>query len=414
MEFAANFKIESDCSVVTDDLVLRINHPRGLYRVRVANIPRNKYTVPFLLSLHIYFDAPKLDQAEEVADEILADCLNMLAFTTGAKFRFHRTKSIVDVYRAKAHGMASLLLWGDSIEYDDPQPFLKEQTTQSIERLLEFELPPALRRAMRWYRLGINENVPDDQFMYFWFALEIIAESQKSRDKVPDKCPHCHSPLYCELCESHPVHKPYAKQAIHSLLKIVDKECDDALIARLEKARNSLMHGETLKEIEDSLPEPHEEIVDVLGRLVWKALIFQFPHEMFDGSLSFGAPSTYLSRTMMPVFHMETIVPTGTDGDLDLDFKGITAQIEPFGPPQSARPTIMKLTPNQFERLTSLAFLQSNHQEMCRRIYDKAKPMDDGILCMVLATDFVDIKETVSRGEAGGWQDLFREILERT
>lgn len=412
MEFAANYKIESDCSVVTDDLVLRINHPRGLYRVRIANIPRGEYTVPFLLSLHIYFDAPALEQAKEIADDLLADCLNMLAFTTGAKFRYQRTKSIVDVARGKAHGMTPILLWGDSIEYENPQPFLEEQNTQSIERLLKFELPPALRRAMRWYRFGINENVPDDQFMYFWFALEIIAEFQKSPDKVPDKCPHCHSPLYCESCKTHPAHKPYAKQAIHSLLRMVDKECDDAIIKQLEKARNSLMHGLTLKEIEASLPKPHEEIVDVLGRLVWKSLVFQFPHEMFDGSISFGTPSTYISRTMTPVVHMETIVSTRADGDLDLDFKGITAHMEPFGPPQSARPTILKLTPDQFERLTSLAFAKSDNQEMFRRIYDNTKPTDEGVLCMVLATDFTVIKEAVSRGETGGWQDLFREILE--
>ena len=126
--------------------------------------------------------------------------------------------------------------------------------------------------------------MPDDQFVNFWFALEIVAEFQKSTDKVPDKCPKCQSPLYCKSCKTHPVHRPYARQAIRALLKAADKECDEATIERLVKTRNSLMHGSTLKEIEDSLPQPHEQIVDVLGRLLWKALILQFPHEMFDGS----------------------------------------------------------------------------------------------------------------------------------
>ena len=338
----------------------------------------------------------------------------MLAFTTGAKFRHHRTKSIVDVARAKTKGMTPVLLWSDSIEYEDPQPFLKEAISKTIERLLEFELPPALRRAMRWYRLGINESVPDDQFMYFWFALEIVAEFQKSTGKVPDKCPHCHSPLFCESCETHPVHKPYAKQAIHSLLKTVDKECDDETINHLGKARNSLMHGATLKEIEASLPEPHEEIVDVLGRLVWRSLIFQFPHKMFDGSISLGVPSTYISRTMSAVAQMETIVPVGADGDLDLDFKGITARVEPFGPPQSALPSVLKLTSDQFERLTRLAFTKSENQEMFRRIYDRTQAADNDVLCQVLATDLAVVKEAVSRGEPGEWQDLFSEVLDES
>ena len=414
MEFAANFKIESDCSLVTDDLVLRINHPRDLYRVRIENLPRNEYTVPFLLSLHIYFDAPALDQAKEVANELLADCLNFLAFTTGAKFRHHRTKSIVDVAQAKTKGITSAFLWSDTIEHEDPQPFLKEDTTKAIERLLEFELPPALRRTMRWYRLGINESVPDDQFIYFWFALEIVAEFKKSTDKVHDICQHCHSPLYCEKCQKHPVHKPFAKQAIHSLLKTVDKECDDEIINRLFDARNSLMHGETLKDIVAGLPEPHEEIVDVLGRLVWRSLIFQFPHEMFDGSISLGVPSTYISRTMSAVAHIETIVPVGADGDLDLDFKGTTAQMEPFGPPQSALPSVLKLTSDQFEHLTRLAFAKSENQEMFRRMYDRTQAAGNDVLCQVLATDLAIVKEAVLRGEAGEWQDMFREILDKT
>ena len=177
--------------------------------------------------------------------------------------------------------------------------------------------------------------MPDDQFMNFWFALEIVAEFQKSTEKVPDRCPQCQSPRYCESCKMHPVHRPYPKQAIRALLKAVDKECDDAIIERLDKTRNSLMHGSTLKEIEDSLPQPHEQIVDILGRLLWRALIHQFPSEMFDGTLAMGYPSTYIHRTFHGMAHMQTVVPTGGDGDLDLSFKGTKMEIVPFGPPQA-------------------------------------------------------------------------------
>ena len=48
------------------------------------------------------------------------------------------------------------------------------------------------------------------------------------------------------------------------------------------------MHGSTLKEIEKNLPDPHEQIVDILGRLLWKALIHQFPRDMFRQYLSDG------------------------------------------------------------------------------------------------------------------------------
>jgi hypothetical protein len=163
MEYVANYEIMAECSVVADDLVLRIKHPKGLYRARIQNIPRSLYTTPFLLSLHMYFEAPTLDKAQDIAGSFLADCLNMLAFTTGCSFKRHRIRQIVD---AKG-GMTSLLMWADPIEYEDPQPFLREDTVRAIERLSEFDIPPAIRRALRWYRLGINATVPDDQFMYF-------------------------------------------------------------------------------------------------------------------------------------------------------------------------------------------------------------------------------------------------------
>ena len=414
MECVANYEIKTDCSVVGDDLVLRIKHPTGIYRARIQNIPRLVYTTPFLLSLHLYFDAPKLDEARAIADGFLADCLNMLAFTTGSTFQYHRIRQIVDVAPPGKDGMKSLLMWSDQIEYEDPQPFLDEDTAQAIERLLEFDMPPAIRRAMRWYRLGINATTPDDQFVYFWFALEIVAEFQKSTDKVPDTCPKCQSALYCESCETHPVHKPYAKQAIRSLLKAVDKECDDATVERLDKTRNSLMHGSTLKEIEDSLPQPHEQIVDILGRLLWRALILQFPHDTFDGTLAMGYPSTYIHRKIGGVAHIQTVVPADPDGDLDLSFKGMKMELVPQGPPQSALPTVISMSSEQHERLQKLGFMQGDHQEMCRRIFEMSETKDGRVHSRVLSTDLALIKDAVRRGDAGAWEDLFREILEGT
>lgn len=411
MKLVANYEIKTECSVITDDLILTIQHPKGLYRARVRNIPRSVYTTPFLLSLHLYFDAPTMEESQDVADSLLVDCMNMLAFTTGSRFQRHRIRQIVDATPGK--GMRRVLMWSDSIEYEDPQPFLNDSAARTIERLSEFDIPPAIRRAMRWYRLGINSTVLDDQFMNFWFALEIVAEFQKSPERVPDRCPKCRSPLYCESCKTHPDHKPFAKQAIRTLLKAVDADFDDATVDRLEMTRNSLMHGRTLKEIEESLPQPHEQIVDVLGRLLWKVLIHQFPKEMFDGKLSMGYPSTYIHRKVNAVAHVETVVPVAADGDFDLSFSGTKAELVPFGPPQSAIPTVIRMNLGQFERLEKLRYAKGDRQEMCRRVYDLTKKAKDGhVYAQVLSTDMAAIKDALKRNETGEWQDLFREILE--
>ncbi|WP_291985660.1 methylamine utilization protein MauJ [Candidatus Accumulibacter sp. ACC007] len=412
MQYAANFEIKAEFSVIADDLVLRIQHPRGLYRARIQNIKRADYTTPFLLSLHLYFDAPSLDEAKDVSDDLLTACLNIITFVTGARLERHRVRQIVEVVAGSAE-MMSALIWGGAVEYMDPQPYLDAEIASSIEKLLEFDTPPAIRRALGWYRIGVNETTRDDQFMCFWFAVEILGEYQKSSEKVTDKCPRCRSALYCESCNTHPVHKPYAKQAIRSVLKAADESCDDATIDRLDKTRNSLMHGATLKEIEDSLPDPHEQIVDVLGRLVWRALINQFPSEIFKDRLRFGYPNTYVSYTAHSIANVKTVVPTNADGDLELNRLGVKVDMVPFGPPQSARPTIISMSEPQYELLRRLTAEAGDHQEMCRRITQQIEAIDGRIHAMVLSTDMAVIKAAIECGKTGPWQDLFREIVGR-
>jgi hypothetical protein len=409
MRCVANYEIESEISVVADSKRLQIEHPKGAYRVLLKNIPRTEFSTPFLLSLHLYFDSPSLKEARDIAEERLVDCLNMLAFTTGSAFARHRIRQIVDC--TPESGMRDVHFWGDAIKYEDPQPFLREDSAKAVERLSEFEVQPAIRRAMRWYRLGIKDTVPADQFQYFWFAIEIIAEFQKSTEKVNDKCPKCQSSLYCEACKTHPKHKPYAKQAIATLLKAVDKDCSDEVLERLDKTRNGLMHGKTLKEIWHGEEEP-EKIVDVLGALVFRALVFQFPHEWFDGSIAMGIPSTYLHRRVDAIALMQTIVPKDAEGNFDLSFTGMKMTMETFGPPQSAQPTVIVMTTDQYNHLEKLAFQQGDHQEMCRRIRDRRKQGPDGkVACLVLSTDMARINNALKVGETGAWQDLFREII---
>jgi len=410
MECVANYEVKTELSVVADDLVLNISHPDNRYRVRIQNITRQDYETPFLLSLHLYFDTPSLDEAKEISDEYLGECMNMLAFITGSTFRLHRIRQIVDASLVPT-GMRSVLMWANSTENEDPQPFLQEESVGTIQRLLEHDVPPAIKRAMRWYRLGINAYAPEDQFTYFWFAVEIIAEHQKSSDKVPDRCPRCRSPLYCETCDDHPSHKPYAKQAIRALMKTVDEKCGDETVDLLDKTRNSLMHGSTLEEIEKALPDPHEQIVDVLGRLVWKAIIGQYPKELFDGSLAMGYPSTYVHRKLHGIAHVQTVVPKDGNGDFNLKFEGMKVELV-TGPPQSALPTVIQMGTESYESLRKLSYRKGEHQEILKRICDRVRQQDDVVQVLILSTDMDFIRESIKTGVKEEWLDILRTILE--
>lgn len=409
MHCVANFEVGANVSVVPDDHILTITEPKGAFKARVRNIPRAEYTTPFLLSIHIYFDSESIEKASDSAEEHLTTCLNMLALTTGSGFRRHRTRQIVDAEPSRG-AMRDVRMWSDRIEYDDPQPFLNEQHFKTIERLLEHDIPPAIQRALRWYRLGVDANATDDQFTYFWFALEIVAEFQKPSAKVNDKCPKCQNPLYCEQCEAHPEHRPYPKQAIRELILGIDG-CDDATVSLLDKTRNSLMHGATLKEIEHSLPDPHERVVDTLGKLLWMALIRQFPPELLD-DVVMGMPSTYVHYRTTGVMHIQTVVPVDSDGHFNLDFKGMVAEMKPFGPPQSALPSIFRMTKDQYGRLRKLSYKKGEKKEMLERIAQRVGEKGDEVYALVLSTDLSDIRSAIERGEEAEWVSLFREFID--
>lgn len=413
MLYAANFEIRSECSIVKDGRILTVNHPRGLFRAKLRNITRTSYSTPFLLSVHLYFEAESLDDAKDAADERLADFLNFLSLATGGRLKRYRTKKIVQV-NGESDGMKSMLMWGKSIDYSDPQPMLDNEVVTAIETLLRYDVPSALRRSLDWYRNGVNATLPDDQFMCFWFAVEILAEFNKPTEKVTDKCPVCKGDLYCESCHTHPQHRPYAKQAIRSLLKNTNPDCNEETIELLDKTRNSLMHGKTLKEIERSLPEPHEQIVDVLGRMLWMALMKQFPAEAFATPIRVGFPSTYIAYNAHGIANLKTVVPNGTDGDLDLDHEGVIMNMVPFAPPQSAMPDFVVLTVEQFEALKALCYQKHDYQDITKRISERSRFEDGKVVCMVLATDMEQIRQFQINGEAGLCLEIFQEITRQS
>jgi hypothetical protein len=412
LNVVANYEIRAECSVIDDGHVLRISHPRGLYRARLENIPRDSYEVPFLLALHLYFEAPDLQGAKEVGDDLLADFLNILAFTTAGRYRKHRTRQIVEL-EMTSDGMHSLLMWGDSIAHEDPIACMDETTIKSVEKLLEFDYPGPVRRALRWYRLGVNSTDPDDQFMSFWFALEILAEHQKSTEKVPDRCPRCKVPLFCEACKEHPVHRPYVKQAIVELIKRAEPSYDDAVVQRLDKSRNGLMHGSTLSEVAQDLGDSQQHIVDVLGQLVFKALAYQFPPDIIGSKVIFNVPSTYVHYSMEGVARMQTVIPEA-GGEFDLSFKGMTMKLDPDGPPQSARPTYIRLKPDQIDQLRRSSYLKSAGQELLQRVVARIRRTEDGAVALVLATEMREMRAAIIAGSQDDWLAVLREVVDES
>ena len=150
----------------------------------------------------------------------------------------------------------------------------------------------------------------------------------------------------------------------------------------------------------------------MLGRILFRALIHQFPTELLREKLSFANPNTYVHRTMTGVATMQMPVHQDADGEFDLSFGGTKVEMLLDGPPQSAQPTRMVLSQEDYKFLGKLAYEKSDQQEMCRRIWQRGKPHEQVFLCIILSTEAKTIDEAIKSGETGNWQDFFRRIIE--
>lgn len=410
MKVLAHYQVESDLSIVSDSTRLKVEIDDGTAAF-IKNISRASYSVPFLLSVQIVFDAPSLDQARELGTAHLVRLLNAFALVTSAAVRTHRTLHIVEYGPGRV--MRSALLWDDGTRFlKNPEPIVDEEFAPTLAKVLNFQPPPAIARALRWYRLGVHAPLSEDQFQYFWFALEILAEHLKPTDKVHSKCPHCKGALYCATCESHPMHRPFPKQAIEHLIRTVVPKIDDSTLQALDTTRNALMHGSTSGEIESNLNRTVVDVVDTVGKIVRETLIRQLPPEALEKGLHVVEASTYARHELTSIATVSTIVPIGSDGALDDGaFAGLKMSVVASMPPQSERVMGVVLKPEQVETISKLAFLPHAHQEICRRLFDHVRENNGQIVAPLFSADVAEMRRVVDRNESSPATELFRDLI---
>ena len=157
--------------------------------------------------------------------------------------------------------------------FDSPYAVLDDEAFGSAIRLLNSDLSSTLRRAIRWHANGVTSEYTDDQFYYFWLAVELVAIETKIPAPVHDACPKCRGPLFCNSCGMAPTHKPYPKQAIRAVFQKHVSDHPDKFFKDADAFRNAMMHGEDLTAVEQSRGVTLERIVNTLGHLSWTALL---------------------------------------------------------------------------------------------------------------------------------------------
>lgn len=278
--FLVNCEFESHVSLADESELLRYAHPKGVYEVFVRNLQVEEGSDPPLLSVQLVFEADDLANAKEVASKFLREVSDYIAFVTTAKCKVHRILQIFNWEASAPSGMREAMYYEGFKNHDIPLPAMSSEVIETVALLQAHEVPARLKRAIRWFSDGVASQYQDDQFINFWLVVEVLAQLTKNPAPIPDRCPKCRSPLYCDVCNASHLHKPYPKQAISQLFESHVNGDWEVLFLRAEKSRNMLMHGEDIKAIERELTIAFPPLVEAMARLARVAILNQFLPEL--------------------------------------------------------------------------------------------------------------------------------------
>jgi hypothetical protein len=327
MKCLADYDVEVDICLEDSKTFFSVPNQVSKYEFYIKNKVQKGNETNNILSIKIVFDVDAMENAADLSREILADIINSLAFVTNGKFSPYRLTKVIDW----TPGLTSRRL----IFYTEPAPdaaaiaAINDEILTFAQELIQLDLDSPIKSAMRWFRLGVAAEVLEEQFQYFWFALEILAQIDKSSDPVNDQCSKCKGALFCAACNEHPKHKPFNSQLIAKLVGEMSGDNTGEVYKVFGLIRNTLMHGRQLHEIESKLPCETYKVVDKLAQAVWTALHSKLNKVWPINGRPFLLPSTYVKHLIMAATNMTITLPDGPNG-LDIhacDDLGIEASL---------------------------------------------------------------------------------------
>lgn len=266
-------EIKSNMVLVKDEKQIVFHAPDTSHSIYLVTRrgPGKHAADELYLSSHVILDDDDPIEAAERADEYLDQFLETLAVVTSGSYRVKGRTLIVDwtpgLTNRKCFHFKSF-----------PNPHvpgyaLSQKLVDTVVKYSAHAIPLDVRLAMSWWARGVAASLPHDQFQYFWYALEILAEHLKPTTKVATTCPHCQGELHCKSCDIVPLHRPYPKQAIRMVIEKYVKDDPHQFFDKVDKARNKLLHGEDREQVEQDLGLPWEDLSNGLGKVTWFTLL---------------------------------------------------------------------------------------------------------------------------------------------
>lgn len=327
MRYVADFLLESDLCFSNGSKPFVMCGPGQNFSLTLFNAEKDPKFPTAVLCAHLVFNSEAAQ--EDLRDEafaVLSEALNCLSYATMRKFVPVMLKKIIDWTPGLAQRRG--ILFHEQDEWFEPDPQL-DSYIDSAERLCAMVSGPEQKSAMRWYRLAVKAKNPEEQFSYFWFALEIASEHMKGSEKVPTKCPKCQSALYCEVCQTHPLHRRYAGEAIRKMVETVRPKDGGEIFQTLQKIRHTLLHGGRTSDIQNELPADEQKIVTTLAAVTWHAIwrMFDKPDPRSDQQLQLGYVDNIVRRRMIVSADVSVKMPGDPNAPKMEDFPKINAEV---------------------------------------------------------------------------------------
>lgn len=188
--FLANWEVETDIILPDDTPYLRYDHPGGRYTAFLRNIAEDRGGI-FFLSMQFIFEAPALTEARDVGEPLAKEFLDYLTLASNLKARLRNILQIFN-WEPDSPAMRDCLYFSPSAAHGGgPFEALQKPLLDSVAMLQSHTVDPRLRRALKWFANGVAAHAPDDQFSFFWFVIELVAQHIRNPAPVPDKCPVC-------------------------------------------------------------------------------------------------------------------------------------------------------------------------------------------------------------------------------
>lgn len=307
----ANYEVEAHLALANGVPKLRYSHPSGAFDIHIKNLQTALGANPPLLQVHILIDANDIQDVKDISERHLRHFLHVLSFATNSVFKIHALKHVVD-WTPGGEQRACINYEGFAGK-DIPIPALEQSVLDAVRDIQAHDPPPRLKRALKWFANGVHAKARDDQFAYFWFVIELVAQLVKEPAQVPDKCPHCHGPLHCQSCLTTPLHRPYAKQAIAQLFRKYVSNDPDVLFERANAVRNKLMHGDEIESIEATLQMDFSALVNIIGRVAWLSIFNQYIPYLMGKQVSLLETNRYTHEHIVAGVHLLVFLNANQD-----------------------------------------------------------------------------------------------------